>query len=271
MKTFLRWAGSKKQLLPVLEGYWDRKGTYYEPFAGSSCLFFHLEPPVAVLGDINSELVHTLRAVRNQNFGVLSELGNLRAGKRHYDLLRKTDPVTLSARARAARFIYLNHNCFNGLYRTNASGKFNVPFGKHKSKRRIDTDLLSQASRLLKNAAIVNDDFEETVSSAKAGDFVYLDPPYFTSKKRVFAEYGPKTFDEKDLGRLRRCVATLHKRKVRFVLSYLYDADSQSLFGRWLTRRIRIRRNIAGFAGARKGSYELLVTNVDREGKLISV
>lgn len=271
MKAFLRWAGSKKQLLPTLEDYWNGNGTYYEPFAGSSCLFFHLEPSSAVLGDINSELIDTLRAVRNQSSGVVSELENLRPGKRHYDLLRKTDPADLSARARAARFIHLNRNCFNGLYRTNASGQFNVPFGRHKTKRRFDTDLLLQASKLLRNATLVNDDFEKTVSSAKAGDLVYLDPPYFTSTKRVFAEYGPKTFNQTDLERLRRCVARLHKRKVRFVLSYLYDKDSRSLFGNWFTRRIRIRRNIAGFAGARKGSYELLVTNVDCEGTLISV
>ncbi len=269
MKAFLRWAGSKKQLLPTLGGYWHEGGTYFEPFAGSSCLFFHLEPAVAVLGDINRELMLTLRGVRNRTNEVISLLNEIPSTRREYKRLRRVNPQSLSISERAARFIFLNHHCFNGLYRTNLLGQFNVPLGRHKAKRKIDIELIRKAGRLLRRATLTEADFEETIANAESGDFVYLDPPYLSSKRRIFSEYGPKLFGEEDLERLRKCLSRLHKKKVRFAVSYCYSHHTRELFDRWNVKRIRTRRNIAGFASARRGAYELIACNFSDDGELI--
>lgn len=127
---FLRWAGSKRRLLPVLQTFWnDRHKRYVEPFAGSACLFFALRPPKAILGDLNPELVSTYREVKYRVDDVLNELATIPLADRgEYKRLRTSDPSELSGVQRAARFIYLNRFCFNGIYRTNLKGQFNVPF-----------------------------------------------------------------------------------------------------------------------------------------------
>jgi DNA adenine methylase Dam len=127
---FLRWAGSKRRLLPVLQTFWTKKHKrYVEPFAGSACLFFALNPPKAILGDLNPELIATYIEVKYRIGAVLKELKALRPeDKAEYLRLRGIDISTMSPAARAARFIYLNRYCFNGIYRTNLAGQFNVPY-----------------------------------------------------------------------------------------------------------------------------------------------
>src|SRR5580658_6327776 len=127
---FLRWAGSKRRLLPTLQTFWTKKHKrYIEPFAGSACLFFAIKPPKAILGDLNPELISTYIEVKYRLPGVLAELAKLPPwNKREYLRLRSLDTATLEPRARAARFIYLNRFCFNGIYRTNLKGQFNVPY-----------------------------------------------------------------------------------------------------------------------------------------------
>src|ERR1700749_3261440 len=126
---FLRWAGSKRRLLPILQTFWTKKHKrYIEPFAGSACLFFAIGPPRAVLGDLNPELVATYIEVKYRIAAVLKELKTLKpTSKQEYIHLRSIELCTLSRAARAARFIYLNRFCFNGIYRTNLAGQFNVP------------------------------------------------------------------------------------------------------------------------------------------------
>ena len=173
MRSFIRWAGSKRQLVKVLGQYWPGDpAQYVEPFAGSASLFFELEPSQAVLGDLNWELISALRAVRCDVQGVLECLGRLPTGKTAYYRIREIDPRTLSEAEVAARFLYLNRYSFNGLYRTNLKGKFNVPYGPPKSKARMDQATLIRASRLLQNTALVHGDFEGTVAHARSGDLV---------------------------------------------------------------------------------------------------
>src|SRR5438046_2135596 len=150
MKSFLRWAGSKRQLLPRIipligSGY-DR---YVEPFAGSACLFFGLLPKRALLGDINQELMFTYRQVQRQATEVGRQLARMRKCKAAYLRLRSTDPAALGAATRAARFIFLNRCCFNGLYRTNQRGQFNVPYGGLKSGQIPTTTVLKQCAKAL--------------------------------------------------------------------------------------------------------------------------
>src|SRR5260370_41753763 len=134
MNTFLRWAGSKRKLLPILLDAAPKKfDRYVEPFAGSACLFFALGPRRAVLADINEELVNTYRALKTDVEGVIEHLAAFKCSKKEYYLVRSESLLGMPKQRRAARFIYLNRFCFNGLYRTNKQGGFNVPYGGYKS------------------------------------------------------------------------------------------------------------------------------------------
>jgi DNA adenine methylase len=262
MLPFLRWAGSKRLLLPKLRRFVP--GTfarYIEPFAGSACLFFDLEPEHAVLGDLNRDLVSALRAVQRDPYLVLECLRRYPVGKRGYYRVRTLDPACLGEAEIAARFIYLNHYCFNGIYRTSRAGRFNVPYGPPKSGAPIDGATLVRASRLLRRAIVINGDFEATLAHADAGDFVYLDPPFAVSRRRLFAEYGPGSFSARDLRRFSDALKSLDRRGVTFVVSYADSSEGRRWLADWRATRVRIRRNVAGFAGNRRSSYELVVTN----------
>jgi len=266
MKTvgsLVRWAGSKRKLLPVLMPYWNSKKfkRYVEPFAGSACLFFELNPKAALLGDLNTELISTYKSVRRDPDLVLECFKRLPKGEKNYYRIREIDPASLSDFDRAARFLYLNRWCFNGLYRTNKAGKFNVPYGGRHKISQLDEETLFRSSKTLKGATLVNADFEKTIARAKKGDFYYMDPPYVVESRRVFAEYLPGTFISKDLERLGKMVEKLDKKGVHFLVSYADCALIRRLFKKWHIQRIWTRRNIAGFSGSRRGTYELLISN----------
>ena len=222
MKTPIRWAGSKKALLPMLRGYFQSR-RYIEPFCGSACFYFDVEPKEAVLCDINPELIRTYRAVRRDASRVIECLMRFRATEDEYYSVRSISPDSLGDIELAARFLFLNRLCFNGIYRTNSAGGFNVPFGRPKGNVRFDVEGIRQAGSVLQGAVLLDGDFEEALSEAVRGDFVYLDPPYAISARRVFAEYHPNSFQEQDLDRLDRALSDLDSRGVHFVLSY---ADS---------------------------------------------
>jgi DNA adenine methylase len=263
VRSFLRWAGSKRQLLPILSRYWsDGFSRYIEPFAGSSCLFFHIEPSDAILGDLNGELISAMRAIKLDVGRVIECLQRLPRGRTNYYRTRRIDPRNLGLYESAARFLYLNSLCFNGLYRTNNSGQFNVPYCPP-GHNTVPEDALIQASALLKKATLMRGDFEQTISTSGSGDFVYLDPPYALSGRRVFSEYGPTPFQSSDLDRLRKSLVILEKRGAKFVVSYADCKEARLAFRDWRVRRVRTRRNIAGFTGDRKGSYELMATNLE--------
>jgi DNA adenine methylase len=263
-KPLLRWAGSKRQLLPRLRSFWSTKyRTYLEPFCGSACLFFSVSPGRAVLGDLNSELITTYRQLQLDPYKVIECLRRLPRGKSAYYEIRAVDAKSIGAAEAAARFIYLNHYCFNGLYRTNANGRFNVPFGRHKKPREIDEALIISAAESLRNAFVVDGDFEQTLSYAHKGDFIYLDPPYVTSRDESFREYGPTAFAEHDLTRLSSRLIELDRRRVHFVVSYCDSRLARRAFGQWRIKSVLVRRNIAGFTGSRRHAREIIVTNID--------
>ena len=262
-KPLLRWAGSKQQLVGELAQYWaDTNGRYVEPFAGSARLFFRLEPKAALLGDINAELVATYCEVRDHPEDVHASLSRLRNDADKYYELRGLDPETLSKPVRAARFIYLNRYCFNGLYRTNQSGKFNVPYGGRKCGQLPPLSTLEETSDLLKCATIVCFDFATTLEDAKQDDFVYLDPPFSVAEKRVFREYDSAGFGNADIARLRKSIEALEEAGVGFVLSYDDSKEGQVLADGFQSTRVSTRRNIAGFSGSRRRATELLISNV---------
>ena len=261
-KPFLRWAGSKGQLVRSMATYWSGRYTrYVEPFAGSARFFFEVQPPSALLGDINSDLMSMYEVVRTHPSQLYMALSQWSNNKDEYYRIRALDPANLDDIVRAARFIYLNRFCFNGLYRTNKAGKFNVPYGGDRSGTIPSEDELAAASKLFSRAKLIRGDFETTLKGAKASDFIYLDPPYTTRGKKVFNDYGPQSFGSEDLARLRAVLDKLHEIGATFLLSYADCPEGSVLARNFKIRRVKARRNIAGFASSRRVTSELLVTN----------
>jgi|SRR5215213_264486 len=265
VKPFLRWAGSKRQLLPTLSTYWSTSyGRYLEPFMGSASLFFSLKPSQAILSDVNRELVSTFEIVKQQHPELLRVLGSMERGESSYYSLRDADPLSLDPVPRAARFIYLNRFCFNGLYRTNASGKFNVPFGGEKTGTLPDAASLSTASALLSQSTLECADFEVVIRShVRSNDFVYLDPPFAVSNRRIFSQYGPSTFGLSDILRLQHLLREIHARGAYFLLSYSASEEIGEIAREWQDQTVAVMRNIAGFARHRRNDSEILITNIE--------
>lgn len=261
-KSFLRWAGSKKQLLPILKEFCHHDHVrYIEPFAGSACLFFDLQPENSILGDINVELIQAYEQIKSNITDLLFLLGQASNSKNEYYRLRAVQPELLSPPERAARFIYLNRYCFNGLYRTNLAGKFNVPYGGEKSGKLPSPELLMGCHRTLQNTTLVPGDFEKTLDLAQTGDFVYMDPPYSVASYRVFKEYTPAPFSKEDISRLRVWMDRLTDLGVEFLVSYADCQESEDLRKDYECRMVLTRRHIAGFVSKRKEISEVMISN----------
>jgi len=260
---FLRWAGSKRRLLPKLQSYWTSKHKrYIAPFAVSACLFFALKPPRAILGDLNPELIATYLEVKYRVRAVLDELAGIPlANREEYIRLRAADTGGLSSARRAARFIYLNRFCFNGIYRTNLAGQFNVPYSGVRCGGFPKAEVFEQCSRRLRNARFVGGDFERVLKQARKGDFVYMDPPFAVRGRRVFREYDPSTFSHGDIKRLRSWMERLNAAHIGFVVSYAESEEADLLRRGFSYETVSVRRNIAGFASFRVASNEVLISN----------
>jgi DNA adenine methylase len=268
IKPFLRWAGSKRKQLLRLAAFWSAEHTrYVEPFAGSACLFFQLAPTVAILGDSNRALMEVYRIVRDEPERLYRRLRHIPRDRLTYLRWRRRKPSSLDRETRALRFLYLNRNCFNGIYRTNGDGEFNVPMGT-KLGNYFSRDELVACSGLLHRASLVEGDFEKTLERVEAGDFVYLDPPYAVGSRRVFKEYGKKTFDTDDIPRLSESLKEIVKRNADFLVSYADCAEARMLSVGWYSVRLPIRRHVAGFAANRKTAYEWLISNRPIAAKL---
>lgn len=259
---FLRWAGSKRQLIPQLRSYWrtDHR-RYIEPFMGSACLFFALSPEEAILGDVNRDLVDVYRTVRDHPRAVYNALLKLPKGKRWYYRIRKQGLPRSRPIQRTARFIYLNRYCFNGLYRTNRAGAFNVPYSGARTGPLPTLLRLQTVARSLASADIRCADFADVLGSIEDGDFVYLDPPFAVSNRRVFRQYDPSSFGQADLFRLADSLKQIDARGATFLVSYAVCREALHAFSRWHVRRVFTQRNISGFAKHRRRAVELLVSN----------
>jgi DNA adenine methylase len=262
VKPFLRWAGSKRKLLPRLRAYWQpHHKRYIEPFAGSAALFFEINPQKALLGDINADLVDMYHCVCRHPLAIHRALTRLRVGKRAYYQIRSQDPASLCPVARAARFIYLNRYCFNGLYRTNEQGAFNVPHSGSRTGCLPSLSELRGVAKTLKRAKIIHADFQTTVGLVRPGDFVYLDPPFAVSNRRVFRQYGPSSFGLDDLQRLAEALVEIDSRNATFLVSYAMCREALQAFKKWHVRRAFTLRSVAGFSPYRRKAVEILVTN----------
>ena len=259
----LRWAGSKKRSLPyLLEAVPEITGRYIEVFAGSACLFFALNPKRAIISDNNVDLMHFYKTISSHPSEVFKKFSRLhRTEKTYYSIraryMRKSDEIT-----RSAHFLYLNRNCFNGIFRTNTKGHFNVPFSSSRVPRYPAATEFSKSAAALARAKLRCSDFERICSQeVRRGDFVYLDPPYYVPKKRVFREYSSRPFAEADLVRLADVLREIDSRGAKFLLSYPECRLIKSLAKKWDLSRIKVRRTIAGNASSRGYAPEVLVRN----------
>jgi DNA adenine methylase len=262
-KPILRWAGSKKKLVPLLADATPQGFTrYVEPFVGSAVLFLKLGAKSALLGDMNNDLIDTYKTIQNHPRAVWNRVSSMSQETEYYYSLRSENPASLSAIDRAARFVYLNRFCFNGVYRTNRAGMFNVARGKgHLFVPELDVFL--DMSKALKKAELSCSDFESVVDKTTRGDFLYLDPPYALGGKRDRGEYGVGSFREADENRLVDAIQGASKRGVKVLLSYTPSPNITQRLEGWKVHDLSVARNVAGFAGSRRRAKEILVSNYD--------
>lgn len=220
LTPFLRWAGGKRWLMDNHADLFKTEyNRYIEPFLGSGAVFFSILPEKAILSDLNSELIDTYNAIKNDWETVQKYLNihHKNHSKRYYYVIRAFTPR--SPATKAARFIYLNRTCWNGLYRVNLEGKFNVPIGT-KNKVILATDNFEGISKSLKNAKILHSDFEDTIDGAEEGDLVFVDPPYTVNHNlNGFVQYNEKIFSWHDQIRLRNCIERALDRGVKVLMT----------------------------------------------------
>jgi DNA adenine methylase len=270
-RPFLKWAGGKSQLIQQYLPYFPQDfRTYYEPFLGGGAIFFHLQPKRAWLVDINAELVNVYLCVRDRVEDLIAILAEHKQqhGFEHYYAVRSQTLIDHEWFVcghnveRAARLIYLNKTCFNGLYRENSKGHFNVPMGSYKNPVVYEPEILRSAAQCLKSATIAHSSFEAILGKAKtAKDFVYFDPPYYPiSATSKFTAYNRYSFNAADQVRLRDAFAILADRGVKVMLSNSDCPFIRDLYADFAMHTIYASRNINSKAEKRGKITEVLVT-----------
>ncbi|MCB9763484.1 MAG: DNA adenine methylase [Alphaproteobacteria bacterium] len=260
-RPFLKWVGGKRQLLPELEALLPRRfDHYFEPFVGGAALFFHLQPDNATLSDANAELVDCYTAVRDGVDALVRELRRHVYDQDYYYAMRAWDSAGAPLHQRAGRTIYLNRTGFNGLYRVNRSGKFNVPFGRYTNPVICDEENLQGCSRVLQGVALVHEDFEAAADRARAGDFVYFDPPYVPlTPTASFTSYVADGFGLADQERLAALFRRLSERGVQVMLSNSDTPLVRELYAGFHLEEVQARRNVNAKASKRGAVGELVV------------
>jgi DNA adenine methylase len=264
---FVKWVGGKRQLLPSILARIPKRisGTYFEPFLGGGAVFFALAAEDrltrAVLSDFNVDLIETYREVRNNVDAVIRALRCHRNEADYFYRVRSTLPESISPPERAARIIFLNRCGYNGLYRVNAAGQFNVPFGRYNNPTICDEYALRTASRALQIADLREGDFQKAMGQVNRRDVVYFDPPYVPlSATSSFTSYTQEGFDADDQRRLRDFARRLKKRRVRVLLSNSSAEFVREIYRndfRWI--EVDARRKVNCQPSARGPIRELLI------------
>jgi len=260
-RPFLKWVGGKTQLLEQFAALLPSKfGRYFEPFVGGAALFFHLRPDAATLIDMNSELIDCYLAIRDDVEGVIEELRKHKYESKHYYAVRSLDPLKLSLRRRAARTIFLNKTGFNGLYRVNREGRFNVPFGRHTRPSFGDPANLRACSAALRGVTLYVGDFASVLDDAKPEDFVYFDPPYVpVSDTADFTSYVANGFGWDQQERLANVFCTLAERGVHVMLSNSDVPRLRKLYSGFQIDVVQAARNINSNTARRGRVSEVVV------------
>lgn len=274
LQPFTKWTGGKRQLLPFIKDLMPESyDCYYEPFVGGGALLFDLAPNKAVINDFNSELINCYQQIKdcpNELIELLA-LHQENNSKDYYLDLRSADRDgridEMTNVARAARILYMLRVDFNGLYRVNSKNQFNVPYGKYKNPKILDKDLLLAISDYLNHnkIQILNGDFEKAVETAKAGDFVYFDPPYVPiSKTAAFTSYTHEGFSYEDQVRLRDKVKELSDKGVYVMLSNSASPLVEDLYKDFTIHYVEAMRTNGAKASTRGKVNEIIVTNYNK-------
>ncbi|MEB3279463.1 MAG: DNA adenine methylase [Lyngbya sp.] len=289
VRPFLKWAGGKRQLLNVLKEHLPKKYktreasqpqalalkarerlTYYEPFVGGGAFLFDLQPKNAVINDSNGELINCYRIIRDSVEELIEDLGRHKNQEDYYykmrELDRKTSWTKKTEVERASRIIYLNKTCYNGLFRVNSRGQFNVPFGRYKNPNILDEAVLRAVSNYLNEnqVEILNKDFETAVKTARKGDFIYFDPPYDpVSDTASFTGYDINGFNRNEQERLKNTVDELDKKGCYVLLSNAYTDFIVDLYKDYRQFRVSAIRAINSNAKKRGRVDEILVKNYE--------
>jgi DNA adenine methylase len=272
-RPFLKWAGGKGRLLPQLSQFYPEKfNNYYEPFFGGGAVFFSLSHTgKSHINDINDTLMDAYAHVRDNIDALITILKKIEAqykklneaDRKEYYLKKRTHFNTLkSGVENTAILIFLNKTCFNGLYRENRKGEFNVPFGRYANPTICDEQNLRQASKLLRECTITCGSYISALSSAKKGDFVYLDPPYFPlSKTSSFTDYHEDGFTADDQRELRDLFVDLDNRGCYVMLSNSAAPYIKELYGNYRQESVFANRNINAHAAGRGKIAEIVALN----------
>jgi DNA adenine methylase len=271
VRPIVKWAGGKTKLLAELVARMPGEiGTYAEPFSGGAALFFAIADPSekyarkfdrAILADRNEELVIAYNAVKRDVDAVIRELSEYKYDRDLFYATRSKDPKSLTDAARAARLLFLNRTCFNGLWRVNSKGEFNVPFGRYKNPTICDEAGLRAASRALARAEIVHSDFSDVTRDLGRGDFVYFDPPYApVSSTSDFTAYAAGGFGHADQVRLTTEVEALRDRGALVMLSNADTPVTRALYKEFTMAIVGVSRSINSDASKRGEIAELIVT-----------
>jgi len=259
----IKWAGGKRQMLGQYQEYFPSTfGRYHEPFLGGAAVFFHLSPPMAVLSDSNDDLINMYRVIQTKVDLLIEDLSLHQNDSEYYYQVREMKVDTLSDVQRASRLIFLNKTCYNGLYRVNRKGMFNVPFGKYKSPRIIDVNILLAANRALQRAVLIRAGFEVVLENARPGDFVYFDPPYFpVSRTANFTDFTNQPFSTGDHERLANIFDELARRGCLVMLSNSDTPYVRELFDGYRAGMVSLtaNRSINSKADRRGPVGELLI------------
>jgi len=259
----IRWAGGKRLLANRLRQFLPAKyGSYYEPMVGSGALFFSIAPEQAYLADINPELMNFYHVLKNHPKSLYSAISSFAAEEATYYSLRAWTPA--GRLERAARFLYLVRLSWNGLYRVNRYGHFNVPYGYRRPKELLSWERMQAASLALRNAHFGCGDFEITTVSIRPGDLLYLDPPYpkGAAKGNGFARYNETGFTLEDHMRLARWVSHLANRGVHILITEAARKEILALFPKdFRLTLVRSSSLIAADSGSRRDAYEAILTS----------
>lgn len=270
----VKWVGGKRQIINEIVKYVPKYSAYYEPFLGGGAVLFKLQPKIAVVNDINSELINLYEVIKNNVDELIESLRKheRKNGKAYFYRIREQDRDKeqynlLTPIQRASRLIYLNKTCYNGLFRVNKAGQFNTPFGNYKNPNIVNEYTLRAVSNYFNKAQITFacKDFDEVLKGARKGDFVYLDPPYDpVSDTASFTGYDKGGFNQSEQIRLKNTCDKINEKGVKFLLSNSATDFIKDLYkGKYITKTIQAKRAINSKADKRGEIAEVLVMNFE--------
>ena len=271
----IKWVGGKRQLLPEIKKYSPKKfNTYFEPFVGGGAVLFEFQPKNAIVNDINKELINLYSVIQNNVEELISKLSDTDTYSNTsecYYKIRELDREPqkynkMTGIDRAARILYLNKTCYNGLYRVNSVGEFNSPFGSYKNPNIVNEITLRAVNKYFNesNIKFLNVDFEKAVKNAKKGDFIYFDPPYAPiSKTSNFTGYNESGFGENEQIRLKTLCDILDKKGVKFLLSNSDCEFIRELYRDYNIVTIKAKRAINSNGNNRGTVSEVLIRNYE--------